>query len=311
VAWRGRGESQPPSADHPAATGRPTQQQLPAAAAVGNKQQQRSSAAAAYSTPHRPLSPRAAHALELYRECGAAGQRCKIMLEQRRGGEYITLQISPPAARAAGRSRPPNLRRAEQQAAKKGARQQQRKQQQPGHTSSGDNQPSVPTAPATPTRSYAAVVVTPQQQEGAGVPTPRLTRARKKRKAEGSPATASPPQSNLPQLDGAHSPPPTPSSPTTPPQLPTPSPSRSPPTQTPPPPSPSPAPRLSAPLPPPPTTPPEPPPPPPSRVLCRFCKTVEHSDIYFICAVCHWNYHAIAYRDCPECEELRQEHLQA
>ena len=185
------------------------QQQQRAPCSSGHQQQQRTARPAPPS-----VSPRAAHALELYSECVAAGQHVRLTLEQRKGGEYISLQISPPA----GKRRPPNQGRTSQQAARKAARQQQRKQQQPGTTSSVDKQPSPPTrdsaavaAPTTPTRSYAAVVASPQQQKGTSVDsTPRLTRAMKKRKAECSPATASPPPGSLPQLDGAQSPPPTP-----------------------------------------------------------------------------------------------------
>jgi len=56
------------------------------------------------SAQHAPqLSPRSTHALELYRECVVAGQWARLTLEQRPGGEYITLRSSPPAAAHAAR----------------------------------------------------------------------------------------------------------------------------------------------------------------------------------------------------------------
>ena len=68
-------------------------------------------------------SPRAMHALELYRACAAAGQKVRFTVEQRPEGEYFTLSSRPPPpasqatqAAAAGVRRPrrkPNKRRAE------------------------------------------------------------------------------------------------------------------------------------------------------------------------------------------------------
>ena len=55
-----------------------------------------------------------------------------------------------------------------------------------------------------------------------------------------------------------------------------------------------------------PTTPP-PPPPLPCSMLCRSCETIEHSDVFFMCAACHWESHNEPYPNCPDCEELRLE----
>ena len=58
------------------------------------------------------------------------------------------------------------------------------------------------------------------------------------------------------------------------------------------------------------TTPPPPPPlPPPCGVLCHFCENVKHSDLFFMCAGCHWESHNEPYLDCPDCEELRLESI--
>jgi len=273
-----------------------------------------------------PLSPRASHALELYQEYVMAGQWVKLTLEQRPEGEYVTLSSRPTAAPAAKGSKHPNKRRMEILAARKATwqqrRQQQRQHSMPARTTCGSQQQPVLTGSssnqqqqqpvrnahsttAEPVRSFAAVAATPAAttQQPHSKPrleldsTPRLTRARKKRKADPSPANVSPPRCAIPQLDGAAPTPPSPS-------CPTPSP-----TQPSPPPPTSSTPGMPS---PPTATPPEPPSPlspPPTGVLCKICETIEHSDTFFMCAECHWKWHDAPYRDCPDCKELWEEYL--
>jgi len=179
-----------------------------------------------------PVSPRALHALDLYRECVESGQWASLYIEQLPEGDIITLLCRPAAATTAAakkKRRRPNPSRIAKQAAWR-ARRQQRKQQQQreplqttlqatvSNSSQQQQQPVATVSSSSPSRqlagltaatnSYAAVAAQMRQPPP---PTSRETRSAKKRKATHPPDAASPPPSgvcgDIPQLDGATSPP--------------------------------------------------------------------------------------------------------
>ena len=174
---------------------------------VQQQQQQRTSALT--PTEHGRL------AFSLYRQCVAAGQWARVSVEQRPDGEYITFSSRPSAAApaAAGsektmkprrRRRRPNQRRVKQKETWMQSRNKRQQSSLPveATTAAGVTYAQVAAAPASPAARVVAATADPT---GSLVPSPRLTRAAKKRK-QCSPGDVA--STAFAQLDGADATPP-------------------------------------------------------------------------------------------------------
>ena len=284
---------------------------------VLQQQQQRTPA-----SPHT-VSLGAGHAFSLYCESVAAGQWARLTIEQRPEGETFHVYsrswaAAPAAARARtnekkARRRPNKKRLAAKQlwresrgsgpAAAVPRQQQQQQFRLPAvaATAASGSYAQVAASTASPAKTAASTVAA--AHTGSLVPSPRLTRAAKRRKVL-----------SHRDMDVAHPTPPLlsmPPEPLTPEAAPRPTVDRAapPPSDTPPSPACEVIPQLDGAEEVPTTTKPPPPPPLPCGVLCRFCENVKHSDLFFMCAGCHWGSHNVPYLDCPDCEELRMESI--
>ena len=177
------------------------------------------------------VSAQARNAFDLYSQCVGAGQWSKLVIEQRSDGEHISLHSRPMAAAVsiaaapAGRPRKkrrPNQKRLERQQRRRVQRSERRQQEPARHVPSDRQQATASSSPATYTPtpaaavtsdslravpSYAAVAASPPRLTAARsslVPSPRLTRAAKKRRGCSSPGD----ETAIVQLDGADNTPP-------------------------------------------------------------------------------------------------------
>jgi hypothetical protein len=176
----------------------------------------------------RAVSPRARQAFDLYQECVAAGLCARLVLEQKQGGERISFTCRPAAAvtyaavaggqrrpaaggqhrlvaeAAGGHRRAHNARRAARKRRWRGLKRAATDATAAAAAEAVTASAAEPTAPASSAPITTAGSVTPDKRDTASTPptrarpviSPRVTRARKKRKE------MSPDSDCLEQLDG-------------------------------------------------------------------------------------------------------------